>query len=407
MKCGLLGRKLGHSYSPQIHMLLGDYQYGLYEKEPAEIEDFLKHGDFTGLNVTMPYKKEVIPHLDELSAQAQILGAVNTIVRKNGRLIGHNTDYFGFKTMLRQLPVDVRNKKVLILGSGGASNTAASVLTELGAKVTIISRTGTNNYTNLHLYYDAELIVNATPVGMYPHTGISPVDLNPFSKLQGVLDVIYNPSRTKLLMDAEKRGIPTVNGLMMLVAQAKEASEWFTGSTIPDTKIQEIYQILKQKMENIILIGMPGCGKTTIGQLVATALGKTFVDADKRIEECAGKSIPQIFAESGEKGFRDWETRILEELGKQSGFVIATGGGCVTKERNYTLLHQNGIMFWLQRNLQSLPRDGRPLSISTDLSRMYAVREPMYAAFQDYTVHNDRSHQDTVADIISIWRNES
>jgi len=407
MKCGLLGRKLGHSYSPQIHNLLGDYAYCLYEKESEEIEIFLKQGDFSGLNVTIPYKKSVIPYLDELTPQASTLGAVNTIVCKDGRLIGHNTDYFGFKAMTQKLPVDLSEKKVLVLGSGGASNTAAAVLQELGAMVTIISRTGENNYENLTLHRDAQIIVNTTPVGMYPNTGVSPVDLDLFPDLQGVLDVIYNPARTKLLLDAEKRGIPTVNGLLMLVAQAKEAAEWFTGSSIPDNKIQEIYHTMNTQMENLILIGMPGCGKSTVGRLVAEVLNKTFVDADEKIVEGAGKTIPEIFAQSGEEGFRNWETRILSDLGRKSGLVIATGGGCVTKSRNYDLLHQNGRIFWLQRDISSLPRDGRPLSLSADLNRMYLERRSLYEAFCDVRINNNRAASDAAAEIIDLWRKRS
>jgi len=407
MKCGLLGRKLGHSYSPQIHNLLGDYAYCLYEKEPEEIEIFLKQGDFSGLNVTIPYKKAVIPYLDELTPQASTLGAVNTIVRRDGHLIGHNTDYFGFKAMTQMLPVDLAEKKVLVLGSGGASNTAAAVLKEHGANVVIISRNGEDNYHNLARHRDAQIIVNTTPVGMYPNTGASPVDLDLFPDLQGVLDVIYNPSRTQFLMDAEKRSIPIVNGLLMLVAQAKEASEWFTGSLIPDSRIQNIYDILNEQMANLILIGMPGCGKSTVGRLVAEALNKTFVDADEKIVEEAGKTIPEIFAQSGEEGFRNWETQILSDLGRQSGLVIATGGGCVTKSRNYDLLHQNGRIFWLQRDIGSLPRDGRPLSLSADLNRMYTERRSLYEAFCDVRINNNRAASDAAAEIIDLWRKRS
>ena len=229
MKCGLLGRKLGHSYSPQIHAHLGDYPYTLFEKEPEEIEDFLKTGDFTGINVTVPYKKTVIPYLDQLTEMAQKMGAVNTIVRRSGKLIGHNTDPFGFLTMLEDSGLQVSGKKVLVLGSGGASNTAVAVLKDLGAQVVIISRSGENNYENLDLHRSAAVIVNCTPVGMYPNAGISPIDLDLFPHLEGVLDMIYNPARTKLLLDGEKRGLVAVNGLLMLVAQAKESAEWFLG----------------------------------------------------------------------------------------------------------------------------------------------------------------------------------
>ena len=266
MKCGLLGRKLGHSYSPEIHAHLGEYPYVLFEKEPEQLQAFLRSGDFTGINVTVPYKKAVIPFLDELTDRAQRLGAVNTVVQRNGKLIGHNTDFFGFAAMLRASGLNVRGKKVLVLGSGGASNTAVAVLKEAGADAVVISRSGENHYGNLQLHSDAAVIVNTTPVGMYPNVGISPIDLSLFPHLEGVLDVIYNPARTQLLMDAESRGLIAMNGLLMLVAQAKEAAEWFTSSQIPDARIQEIYALLRRKMENIILIGMPGSGKSTVGR---------------------------------------------------------------------------------------------------------------------------------------------
>lgn len=255
MKCGLLGRKLGHSYSPQIHALLGNYSYQLFEKEPEEIGDFLKNGDFTGLNVTIPYKKEVIPFLDELSPAAARLGAVNTIVRRDGKLIGHNTDYFGFRRLVQESGLQVAGKKVLVLGSGGASSTAVAVLQELGAKVTVISRSGENNYENLDCHADAAVIANTTPVGMYPNTGKSALSLEGFPRLEGVLDAVYNPARTQILLDAERRGLAAVNGLWMLVAQAKESAEWFTGEEIPDSRIAKIHHILRLQMENIILIG--------------------------------------------------------------------------------------------------------------------------------------------------------
>ena len=404
MKCGLLGRKLGHSYSPQIHSQLAKYSYRLFEKEPEELEDFLKNGDFSGLNVTVPYKKVVIPYLDSLSPVAQQLGAVNTIVRKaDGSLIGHNTDYFSFASMVGRSSLDVRGKKCLVLGSGGASNTATAVLAELGAKVIIISRTGENNYDNLYLHKDAAVIVNTTPVGMYPNTGVSPIDLELFPNLEGVLDVVYNPARTKLLLDAQARGLTAMNGLWMLVAQAKESAEWFCGQSIPDARIEEIYRKLKSQMENIVLIGMPGCGKSTIG----TMLGRTMIDADTEIVSLAGKPIPEIFAQFGEEGFRDYETKVLEALGKQSGLTIATGGGCVTKDRNYPLLHQNGTIFWLKRDIEKLPTDGRPLSQATKLEEMYRIRKPMYEKFADHVIDNNGNPADTVKQILSVLEDKA
>lgn len=402
MKCGLLGRKLGHSYSPQIHSYLGSYSYDLFEKEPKELETFLKNGDFTAINVTIPYKKDVIPYLDEISPVARKMGAVNTIVqRTDGTLFGHNTDYFGFASMVQRSGLSLAGKKVLVLGSGGASNTVVAVLQELGAAVIVVSRSGENNYENLYLHWDAAAIVNTTPVGMYPKTGISPVDLTVFPKLEGVLDVVYNPARTQFLLDAQTLGLPCQNGLWMLVAQAKEAAEYFTGQKIDDSVIGEIYRKLSAQMQNIVLVGMPGCGKSTISALLGQQLNRTFVDADEEIVRLAGKSIPEIFAEDGEEAFRCWETKALEALGKQSGLVIATGGGCVTRERNYPLLHQNGTIFWMKRSLDALPTNGRPLSQANKLTDLYTVRKPLYEAFADYVIDNNGSPEETVAAIIT------
>ena len=402
MKCGLLGRKLGHSYSPQIHSFLGSYSYVLFEKEPEELAGFLRSGDFTAINVTIPYKKDVIPYLDELSPTAKKMGAVNTVVRRpDGTLFGHNTDYFGFASMVKRSGLQVAGRKVLVLGSGGASNTVTAVLQELGAEAVVISRSGENHYGNLHLHRDAAVIVNTTPVGMYPGTGVSPVDLSMCPQLEGVLDVVYNPARTQILLDAEALGLPCQNGLWMLVAQAKEAAEYFTGTAIDDAVIQRIYDTLSAQMQNIVLIGMPGCGKSTVAALLSEKLGRRVVDADEEIVRLARKSIPEIFSQDGEEVFRRWETQALEALGKASGTVIATGGGCVTRQQNYPLLHQNGRIFWLKRDLSVLPTDGRPLSQSTRLTDMYALRKPMYEAFADHIIENNGSIEETADAIIA------
>ena len=394
MKCGLLGRHLSHSYSPQIHAMLGDYSYELFEKEPQELESFLKNGDWDGINVTIPYKKDVIPYLDELSPMAQRLGAVNTVVRRNGRLIGHNTDYYGFRMLLDTLPIPYYLEKVLVLGSGGASNTVCAVLEDLGARVVLVSRSGENNYQNLNLHWDTRLIVNTTPVGMYPDNGKSLIpdvtDIRKFPGLRAVVDLIYNPAYTLLLLDAESRDeMITANGLLMLVAQAKESAEWFTGESISDDVIEPILDRLEADMQNIVLIGMPGSGKTTVGKCIAEMSGRRFADSDELIVRLAGKSIPEIFAQDGEEVFRNWETKALAELGKQSGLVIATGGGCVTRECNYNLLHQNGQIHWVIRSLDKLSTEGRPLSQQVDLKQMYRQREPMYFRFMDHLIHND------------------
>ena len=408
MGCGLLGRKLGHSYSPQIHGCLGDYRYDLFEIEPEQLDDFLHNGDFHGLNVTIPYKKSVIPYCDTLSPVAQALGAVNTIVRRaDGTLIGHNTDCFGFSSMLKRSGLDVNGKKVLVLGSGGASNTAVAVLKNSGANVIVISRKGENNYENLSLHKDASVIVNATPVGMYPNVGESPVNLALFPRLEGVLDLIYNPAKTKILLDAEERGLVTVNGLWMLVAQAKESSEWFTGKGLADSIISEIHRDLRVRMENIVLIGMPGCGKSTIGKLVAEKLNRKFVDADTEIEQLAGMTIPEIFATQGEAAFRALETQVLAQLGSQSSLVIATGGGCVTRPENYRHLHQNGRIIWIKRDISDLPTNGRPLSASGMLDEMYRIRKPLYSRFADCEIQNTSTCQAAADEIIRLLREQT
>lgn len=403
MLCGLLGKTLGHSYSPQIHGYLGNYSYALFEKNEEELSDFLLNGDFSGLNVTIPYKKSVIPCCTALTEQALRLGAVNTIVkREDGALIGHNTDYYGFQFMLKRSGLNVNGKKALVLGSGGAAATVMAVLREQGANAVMISRTGPNNYQNLSLHCNAAVIVNATPVGMYPNVGISPLELDHFPALEGVLDLIYNPARTKLLLDAEERGLIAMNGLWMLVAQAKESAEWFLGNKIDDSLIATVHHHINKQMENTVLIGMPGCGKSTVGRLVAEMTGRQFVDADALIEEKAGKVIPEIFRDDGEEAFRVLEMQVLSEIGAKSGLVIATGGGCVTKQINYHLLHQNGTIFWLKRDVEKLPRDGRPLSMNTSLMEMYRKREPLYLNFADYIINNESAPEDAAAQICKL-----
>ena len=402
MKTGLLGRKLGHSYSPQIHSLLGDYSYELFEKEPEEIGDFLTKGDFDAINVTIPYKQDVIPYCKELSDAARRIGAVNTIVRRaDGSLIGHNTDYFGFLSTLQRSGLSISGKKAVIIGSGGASKPVKAALDDLGANTIVISHKE-NTPENLAHHKDASVLVNATPVGMYPHNGISPVELDLFPNLEGIFDLIYNPSRTKLMMDAAQRGLTVIGGLWMLVAQAKEASEWFTGITISSNVIEPIYRALSSQMKNIVLIGMPGSGKSTIGKALAERLGREFADADCEIAKAAGMTIPQIFAQSGESGFRQIETEVLTELSKRSGLVISTGGGCVTQERNYPLLHQNSKIFCLTRNLDQLPTAGRPLSQKGNLEEMYRIRKPMYERFADHLIDNNGDLDETVSQILSI-----
>lgn len=403
MQYGLLGRKLGHSYSPQIHSHLGDYAYDLSEQEPEQLRAFFEAADFQGLNVTIPYKKDVIAYCHQLSPVAQKLGAVNTIVKTSeGKLIGHNTDHFGFLSTIQRSRLQIRGKKALVLGSGGASNTAVAVLKELGARVIVISRNGENNYQNLHLHRDAALIVNATPVGMYPNVSAAPVHLEGFPQLEGVVDMIYNPARTMLLMEAQERGLVAENGLWMLVAQAKESAEWFTGKQISDDHIARIHGLLEKQMQNIALIGMPGCGKSTLGRLLAAQSGRKFVDADAEIAQAAGLSIPEIFATQGEAAFRRLESQVLERLGKESGLVIATGGGCVMRPENYPSLHRNSRILWIRRDLDLLDRSGRPLSQANPPEELYRVRKPLYERFADMVVDNQAAIEETLEAIRRI-----
>ena len=404
LKCGLLGQKLGHSYSPAIHGMLADYDYQLFEREPEQLEDFLKNGDWDGINVTIPYKKAVLPYCAELSDTARRIGSVNTIVRRpDGSLYGDNTDAYGFENLVGKSGIDVRGKKALVLGSGGASVTVVAVLKMLGAEsVTVISRCGEDNYDNLAKYADARIIANTTPVGMYPNNGQAAVDLSLFPRCEGVLDVVYNPARTALLLQAEKLGIPCAGGLYMLVAQAKRSSELFTGSSIPDSEIGRIEKVLSGQMKNIVLVGMPSSGKSTLAAALGKKLGRTVYEADALIEQEAGMDIPAIFAQYGEGHFRALETEILGRLGKLSGAVISTGGGCVTQEENYDLLHQNGTILWLQRGTEKLDKTGRPLSLKNDLNEMYQKREPMYRRFADAAVDNNGSVEATLAQILEV-----
>ena len=406
LKCGLLGEKLGHSYSPAIHAMLGDYEYKLYERSRDELEDFLLHGNWDGLNVTIPYKKAVLPYCSELSERARRIGSVNTLVRRpDGSLYGDNTDAYGFEKLIRRAQIPVQNKKALVLGSGGASVMACEVLRELGAgQVIVISRTGENNYDNLDRHRDAQLIINTTPLGMYPNNGTAAVNLRSFPDCEGVLDVVYNPARTALILQAEKLNIPCASGLYMLVGQAKRSSEQFQKKQIPDTEIERIQRELSAGMQNIILIGMPGCGKSTVASALGKMTGRPVYEADAAVEERAGCTIPEIFTRDGEETFRRLEHEVLADLGKLSGAIISTGGGCVTRAENYDLLHQNGRIFWLQREIGKLEKTGRPLSLKNDLNELYEIRKPFYEGFADRIVANDRSADETAAQIVEDMR---
>ena len=399
---GLLGETLGHSFSPQIHACLGDYEYKLFEVAPEDLGDFLRSGSFEGLNVTIPYKKAVMPYLAEISENAKAIGSVNTItVLPNGTLRGDNTDYDGFLYLVRRSGIAVNGKKALVLGTGGASLPVKKVLSDLGAyEVISISRIGENNYQNMDKHFDADLIVNTTPVGMYPNNLQAPLSLDGFSHLSGVLDIVYNPQKTQLILDAEQRGIPAFSGLTMLVAQAKRAAELFLNTNIDDRKNDEIYETLSRQMKNIVLVGMPGCGKSTVGKALAKRLSRPFFDADQEIVKRAGKSIPEIFQTEGESGFRKIETEVLFDLCRQSGAVIATGGGAVTVPQNHDILRQNSLVVFLNRDIAVLPTNGRPLSEQNDLHEMFRQRLPLYRAVCDYEVDGNSEIQ-TVTDRVA------
>ncbi|MBE6955072.1 MAG: AAA family ATPase [Ruminococcaceae bacterium] len=400
---GLLGEHLGHSYSPRIHALLADYAYELFEVAPENLEDFLKNGDFPGMNVTIPYKKAVIPYCAELSDRAKAIGSVNTILRRtDGTLYGDNTDFFGFSHMLRESGVAVKGRKILVLGDGGAATTVRAVLKAEGAsQIVTISRRGENNYENLHLHRDAEGIVNTTPVGMYPNNGAAPLDLSQFPALQGVWDLIYNPARTALMLQAEALGIPAFGGLKMLVAQAWAAAEEFVGHAIDKAVAAAAYRRIDAEMRNIALIGMPGCGKTTTSQALAELTGREVIDVDEQIVRLAGRSIPEIFASDGEEAFRAIETQALSEISKKSGVIISTGGGVVTRTWNLPLLQQNSAIVYLRRETESLATDGRPLSQSKGTAQLAAERLPLYEAWADHTVQAGSAIE--AAQIIKEW----
>ena len=401
---GLLGRKLGHSWSVPIHAALGNGAYRLLELEPDGLAPFLHRKDIGGLNVTIPYKRDVMPLCDEIDPAAEAIGSVNTIVRcADGKLVGYNTDIDGFLYMACRAGISLSGKKVVILGSGGASLTAQTAARQGGAaEVVVVSRFGPDNYDNLSRHADAEILVNATPVGMYPGNGQSPVDLSVFPVCQGVLDVIYNPRRTALLLQAEARSIPCSDGLPMLVAQAAKSSEQFTGQAISQSVQDTIVAQVGAEMENWVLIGMPGCGKTRIGQLLAQRTGRPFVDGDRELEVRSGMPIPVFFSRYGEAAFRDLEAQVLQDLGKGSGQVIATGGGCVTREENYLSLRQNGKIIWIQRPLNLLSIQGRPLSQEMGLEELFKARRSLYARFAGCTVSNAGTFEEVIQQILEV-----
>lgn len=402
LEFGLLGERLAHSFSPAIHRQLGDYDYQLVELPPEQVGPFLCQGQFRGLNVTIPYKKIAMGFCSQLSPAAQRIGSVNTIIKgPDGTLYGDNTDYDGFLYLLRSAGAQIRGKKALVLGSGGASLTVHAVLSNLSVGQTVgISRRGPDNYENLERHQDAEVIVNATPVGMYPEVEASPVDLARFPHCGQVFDLIYNPSRTRLLLEGARRGMLCANGLGMLVAQAKAAAERFLGQTIPDSRVAEITARIEGQTRNLLLIGMPGCGKTTVGQALARRLGRPLEDIDQHIAAVSGCSIPEIFAREGEEGFRNKEHQALCQIAKQSGQVIACGGGIVTRRENWDPIRQNSTVIYLRRDLELLPTDGRPVSQAHSLEELYQQRAPLYRQLADLTVDNRGTVEETAEEII-------
>jgi shikimate dehydrogenase len=400
---GLLGRTLKHSYSVPIHRALGNDSYALYELEPDALRVFFAREDIGGLNVTIPYKRDVMAYCDVLDETAQAIGSVNTIVRRNdGKLAGYNTDAYGLAYMASRMGISFSGKKVVIFGNGGASLTAQHVSKAAGAsEIVVVSRSGADNYDNLERHANARILINTTPVGMYPLTGELPADPVRFPACEGVLELVYNPRRTALTFRAEELDIPCADGLSMLIAQAKAAEELFFGTTIPDQENERILRLLRQSMQNIVLIGMPGSGKTTIGAALASLSGRTAIDLDEQIVMASGKTIPQIFAESGETLFRALEREQAERWGRESGLILVTGGGIVKDERNYHSLKQNGRIYQIDRDLALLPRDGRPLSVNANLDAMQRERAPLYARFRDESIPNDTTPEHAAA---RIWK---
>lgn len=388
MKCGLLGQTLGHSFSPAIHSEFGGYDYVLYEKTEDELEDFIINGDWDGLNVTIPYKKTVFKYANEVSETAKKVGSVNTLVKKNGRIYADNTDVFGFTSLVKKSGIDISGMKVLVLGSGGASVAVCYALSCMNANPIVISRSGENNYSNIDIHKDADIIVNTTPVGMYPHNGEAPLSLSVFDSPKAVFDIVYNPLKTALLLEAESLDIPAFNGLYMLTEQARKSSSLFKGEEVSEDLGNKVYEDLLLKVTNIVLVGMPGSGKSTVGRELAAITGREFTDSDDEITKAVGRMPSEIIKEDGEEAFRNVETDVLNGIGKKSGIVFSTGGGCVTKERNYALLKQNGVIVWLLRDEKLLVTEDRPLS-QGNLKELAKKREPFYDRFADITEAND------------------
>ncbi len=414
MKYGCIGKKLSHSFSKIIHKKIGLYDYELFEIEENQLEDFLLEKNFAAINVTMPYKEKVIPFLDYISEEAKNIGAVNTIVKKDGNLYGYNTDFLGMKSLIEKNRIDVKGKKVLVLGSGGTSKTANAVLSALGAaEVITVSRSSRENSISYEqcnkLHNDAQIIVNTTPVGMFPNIDNAPIEIDNFYRLEAIVDAIYNPLRTVLVSNGIRKNIKAVGGLYMLVAQAFYAAQFFIDKELDKSIIDKIYNELLLEKENIVLIGMPGCGKSTIGKILASELGKDFIDSDDEIVRLANKPIPKIFEKIGEKGFREFEAEAIRKIASRQNCVIATGGGAILNENNVNMLKMNGRVFFIDRDIKFLvTSDDRPLSSNRVLlEKRYAERYDKYVASCDVIIHASQEINENVSAIKRGFLNEN
>lgn len=407
MRYGLIGEKLGHSFSKDIHERIADYTFDLIPLSKEEFKTFMEKKEFTALNVTIPYKKDVIPYLDEMDEHAKAIGAVNTIVNRDGKLKGYNTDFTGFLYMVKKHNVHMEGKKVLIIGNGGASAAIQAVVQHESAGsmviVDVVPGNGAISYDEMFSsHLDAEIIINTSPIGMYPRIGNAPIDISMFHKCEAVMDVIYNPILTRLCFEAQEMDIKRVNGLEMLIAQAKQSVEFFLDKQIDDQIIDDIYQDMLKERCNIVLIGMPSAGKTTIGKMLEERMQKEFIDLDDIIIEKAGKSIPEIFEERGEAGFRAIETEAAIEVSKLNNKIIATGGGTIKHKVNMDYLRQNGITIFIDRDVDKLISSdpNRPLSKSSDaLQKMHAERLPLYQKYAAYVAVNNSDIESTVKEI--------
>lgn len=396
MKYGLIGEHLTHSFSKVIHEQIGDYVYEIKEIEPQNVDAFMRARDFCAINVTIPYKETVIPYLDYIDPSAKKIGAVNTVVNKNGKLYGYNTDYFGMMALVSKIGLDIKDKKVLVIGTGGTSKTATAVINDLGAKeiiyVSNIEVAGALSYDEVYKSHtDAQIIFNTSPVGMYPKNGGIPIDITKFELLEGILDVVYNPIRTNLVIKAQDKGLLAQGGLYMLGAQAVYAYEYFMDTRVDKSICDTVYNTVLKQKDNIILTGMPSSGKTTIGKILASKTGKTFVDTDDEIVKKIGMDIPSYFAKYGEKAFRDIESEVIKEVSVNNNQIIATGGGAILKEENITYLKQNGNIYFLNRDLEKLiPTSNRPLSSDMDaLKKRYDERYPIYTKTADIIINGN------------------